>query len=123
MQNHRRFVLWMTVALVAWCGEATFADLNQDGFADLYLANMQGDDRFYENAGGTRLSDWAATWAATGFQSAVPRKPKRAAAISRRMEAFMRAPVWALEVPHELQESNGTPGKAPTRDGTRPWSG
>jgi hypothetical protein len=36
----------------AWTGDATFTDLNQDGFPDLYVLNMQGDDHFYENAGG-----------------------------------------------------------------------
>ena len=36
----------------AWSGDATFTDLNDDGFPDLYVLNMQGDDHFYENAGG-----------------------------------------------------------------------
>ncbi|MFM8360611.1 MAG: FG-GAP repeat domain-containing protein, partial [Verrucomicrobiota bacterium] len=36
----------------SWSGEATLADLNEDGYPDLYLVNMQGDDRYYENQGG-----------------------------------------------------------------------
>jgi len=35
-----------------WSGEATFADLNQDTFPDLYVANMQGDNHYYENVQG-----------------------------------------------------------------------
>jgi enediyne biosynthesis protein E4 len=40
-----------------WTGEATFTDLNSDGFPDLYVLNMQGDDRFYENNGGKGFTD------------------------------------------------------------------
>ena len=36
----------------SWSGDATFADLNQDGYPDLYLVNMEGDDHYYENARG-----------------------------------------------------------------------
>ena len=36
----------------SWSGDATFTDLNQDGYPDLYLVNMQGDDHYYENQGG-----------------------------------------------------------------------
>ncbi len=35
----------------AWCGDASFADVNGDGRVDLYLLNMQGDDHYFENAG------------------------------------------------------------------------
>ena len=38
-----------------WCGDATFADLNGDGWPDLYLLNMQGDDHYYENQNGKRF--------------------------------------------------------------------
>ncbi len=38
-----------------WSGEATFADLNQDTFPDLYVANMQGDNHYYENVQGRRF--------------------------------------------------------------------
>jgi len=38
-----------------WNGDAVFADLNSDGFLDLYVANMQGDDRFYLNQEGKRF--------------------------------------------------------------------
>jgi enediyne biosynthesis protein E4 len=35
-----------------WSGDAAFYDLNQDGYPDLYVLNMQGDDKYYENQGG-----------------------------------------------------------------------
>lgn len=41
----------------SWSGDATFADLDQDGFPELYLVNMQGDDHFYGNEGGKRFLD------------------------------------------------------------------
>lgn len=41
----------------SWSGDATAADLNQDGFPDLYVLNMQGDDHYYENQGGKRFVD------------------------------------------------------------------
>ena len=44
----------------AWCGDAGFADLNGDGWQDLYLLNMQGRDYYYENVGGTRFADRSA---------------------------------------------------------------
>ena len=40
-----------------WSGDATFTDLNEDGYPDLYVCNMQGDDRYYENQGGRRFVD------------------------------------------------------------------
>jgi hypothetical protein len=40
-----------------WSGDASFADLNGDGFPDLYVLNMQGDDHYYENVGGHRFVD------------------------------------------------------------------
>jgi hypothetical protein len=46
----------------AWCGDAGFADLNQDGWPDLYLLNMQGDDRYYESAGGRSFIDKTAQY-------------------------------------------------------------
>jgi hypothetical protein len=35
-----------------WSGDASICDLNQDGYPDLYVLSMQGDDRYYENQGG-----------------------------------------------------------------------
>lgn len=37
---------------LSWNGEATALDANRDGFPDLYLSNMQGDDRLYLNRAG-----------------------------------------------------------------------
>ena len=54
----RRFqVVTEKVGLVddAWTGDASPMDLNEDGFPDLYVLNMQGDDEYYENVGGKRF--------------------------------------------------------------------
>jgi hypothetical protein len=38
-----------------WSGDASPVDLNEDGWLDLYVLNMQGDDEYYENVGGKRF--------------------------------------------------------------------
>jgi len=38
-----------------WCGDASAADLNGDGFPDVYLLNMQGDDHYFENLTGRKF--------------------------------------------------------------------
>jgi len=38
-----------------WCGDASFADLNGDGWSDLFVLNMQGDNHYYENEAGKRF--------------------------------------------------------------------
>ena len=40
---------------VSWTGDASTVDVNDDGYPDVYLTNMQGDDQYYENVGGTRF--------------------------------------------------------------------
>ena len=40
---------------VSWTGDATAVDVDDDGWLDLYLVNMQGDDQYYQNVGGTRF--------------------------------------------------------------------
>ncbi|HEV8608478.1 MAG TPA: CRTAC1 family protein [Thermoanaerobaculia bacterium] len=40
-----------------WSGDASFTDLDSDGFPDLYVLNMQGDDHYFVNEGGKRLID------------------------------------------------------------------
>jgi enediyne biosynthesis protein E4 len=40
-----------------WCGDLDFADLNGDGFPDVYFLNMQGRNHYYENQGGQRFLD------------------------------------------------------------------
>jgi hypothetical protein len=37
---------------LSWTGDASPVDVNDDGFTDVYLTNMQGDDQYYENVGG-----------------------------------------------------------------------
>jgi hypothetical protein len=46
----------------SWCGDATFTDLNQDGYPDLYLVNMQGDDHYYENLRGKGFAEKTAAY-------------------------------------------------------------
>ena len=36
----------------SWTGDATTIDVNEDGWIDLYVLNMQGHDQYYENVGG-----------------------------------------------------------------------
>ena len=45
-----------------WSGDATFCDLNQDGFPDLYVLSMSGDDRLYENDRGQRFIEKTSTY-------------------------------------------------------------
>jgi enediyne biosynthesis protein E4 len=45
----------MNLVDVAWSGDASVLDGNDDGWPDLYVLNMQGDDEYYENAGGKRF--------------------------------------------------------------------
>ena len=40
---------------LSWSGDASVVDANDDGWPDLYLLNMEGDDQYYENAGGKRF--------------------------------------------------------------------
>ncbi len=37
---------------VSWSGDASAVDVNDDGWLDLYVLNMQGDNQYYENVGG-----------------------------------------------------------------------
>jgi hypothetical protein len=58
----------------SWAGDAAFADVDRDGFADVYLVNMQGDDRLYLNPGGKRFVERTAAhfpktpWGAMGVK-------------------------------------------------------
>jgi hypothetical protein len=38
-----------------WSGDATVCDINGDGFPDLYVLSMSGDDKLYINEGGKRF--------------------------------------------------------------------
>jgi enediyne biosynthesis protein E4 len=40
---------------LSWSGDASAVDVNDDGWLDLYVLNMQGDNQYYENAGGKRF--------------------------------------------------------------------
>ncbi|HEX9798557.1 MAG TPA: CRTAC1 family protein [Thermoanaerobaculia bacterium] len=41
----------------SWSGDAVFHDLDRDGYPELYVLNMQGDDHFYVNERGERFVD------------------------------------------------------------------
>ena len=40
---------------VSWTGDASPLDVNEDGWPDLYVLNMQGHDEYYENVAGTKF--------------------------------------------------------------------
>ena len=39
----------------SWSGDASVVDVNEDGWPDIYLLNMQGDDQYFENAAGKKF--------------------------------------------------------------------
>jgi hypothetical protein len=47
---------------LGWTGDAAFADFDGDGYPELYLLNMQGDDRLWDNVEGRRFVDRTAEW-------------------------------------------------------------
>lgn len=57
-----------------WCGDASFADVNGDGWPDIYFLNMQGHNHYYENEGGKRFVEKTDTvfpktpWGAMGVK-------------------------------------------------------
>jgi hypothetical protein len=42
---------------LGWSGDATVIDVNDDGFPDLYVLNMQGENHLWLNQGGKRFRD------------------------------------------------------------------
>jgi hypothetical protein len=60
---------------LSWSGDASVIDGNDDGWPDLYLLNMQGDDQYYENVGGKRFEKKSrqlfprTSWGAMGIKS------------------------------------------------------
>ena len=57
-----------------WSGDATAADFNDDGWPDLYVLNMQGDDHYWENQQGKTFVEKTALyfpktpWGAMGIK-------------------------------------------------------
>ena len=47
----------MKLTYDGWSGDASFCDLNGDGWPDLYVLNMQGDNHFFENQQGKGFVD------------------------------------------------------------------
>ncbi len=45
-----------------WCGDASFADLNGDGYPDVYILNMQGHGHYFENQAGRKFIDKTAQY-------------------------------------------------------------
>lgn len=41
----------------SWSGDASFTDFDRDGWPELYVLNMQGDDHYYDNAEGEAFLD------------------------------------------------------------------
>jgi enediyne biosynthesis protein E4 len=59
----------------SWSGDATVIDVNDDGFPDLYVLDMQGADHLWLNEGGKHFRDATATyfprtpWGAMGVKA------------------------------------------------------
>jgi len=59
---------------LSWSGDASIVDVNDDGWPDLYVLNMLGDDHYYENVGGTHFVDKSrqifpkTSWGAMGIK-------------------------------------------------------
>jgi hypothetical protein len=59
---------------LSWSGDASVVDVNDDGWPDLYVLNMLGDDHYYENVGGKRFVDKSrlvfprTSWGAMGIK-------------------------------------------------------
>ncbi len=47
----------MNLLYDGWSGDASFCDLNGDGWPDLYVLNMQGENHYFENQQGKRFVD------------------------------------------------------------------
>ncbi len=58
----------------SWSGDASVADFNEDGWPDLYVLNMQGDNHYWENREGKSFVETAAkyfpktSWGAMGIK-------------------------------------------------------
>src|SRR5438876_147303 len=46
----------------SWSGDATVIDVNDDGFPDLYILDMQGENHLWLNEGGKRFRDVTRTY-------------------------------------------------------------
>lgn len=59
----------------SWAGDATAVDVNDDGWLDIYLLNMQGHDQYLENLKGKRFVDKSrevfpkTSWGAMGIKA------------------------------------------------------
>jgi enediyne biosynthesis protein E4 len=75
--NHRFKDVSKETGLVdgSWSGDAAAVDFNEDGWPDLYVPNMQGDNHYWENQGGKTFAEKAAQyfpktpWGAMGIKS------------------------------------------------------
>jgi enediyne biosynthesis protein E4 len=52
----------MGLIFTAWSGAATVVDLNEDGYPDVYLTNMQGRNHYFENQKGKGFIDKTAVY-------------------------------------------------------------
>ena len=51
-RRFRNITTAMHIEAHGWCGDASFMDLNEDGWPDLYFLNMMGPDHYFENQRG-----------------------------------------------------------------------
>jgi enediyne biosynthesis protein E4 len=75
--NHRFKDVSKEMGLVdgSWSGDAAAVDFNEDGWPDLYVLNMQGDNHYYENQQGKGFVDKTlpsfpkTSWGAMGIKA------------------------------------------------------
>ncbi len=62
--NHRFKDVSKETGLVdgSWSGDAAAVDFNEDGWPDLYVPNMQGDNHYWENVQGKRFEEKGAQY-------------------------------------------------------------
>ncbi len=104
-----------------WAGDATFVDLNRDGWPDLFFLNMQGHSTYYENEGGKRFVDKTqqyfpkTSWGAMGIKFFDFDNDGL-------MDLFvtdMHSDMWVTEAPDIAEEKRKTPDEKISR----PWLG
>jgi len=94
-----------------WGGDASFVDLNGDGWPDLYFLNMQGHSTYYENEGGKKFVDKTqqyfpkTSWGAMGIKFFDFDND----GLMDLIVTDMHSDMWVNEAPDTAEEKRKTP--------------